>query len=148
MPARRTASIVLPPALLREVERLARRRRCTVVEVISAAIRGHLEREEAWRSTLAYGKKKAKAQGIRSETDIARIVTEFRREQLAPQARVRTKRGRLMADPAEAFRRSAGGWKGLIDAEKLIRDIYRSRLGPGPHRRRSRRRTRPCERVG
>jgi predicted DNA-binding antitoxin AbrB/MazE fold protein len=29
---------------------------------------------------------------------------------------------------ARAFRRSAGSWKGLVDAEKLIRDIYRDRL--------------------
>ena len=28
----------------------------------------------------------------------------------------------------DAFRRSAGGWRGTIDAEKLIRDIYADRL--------------------
>ncbi len=28
----------------------------------------------------------------------------------------------------EKSRRAAGGWKGLVDAEKLIRDIYRDRL--------------------
>ena len=28
----------------------------------------------------------------------------------------------------DAFERSAGGWKGTIDAEKLIKDIYRDRL--------------------
>jgi predicted DNA-binding antitoxin AbrB/MazE fold protein len=28
----------------------------------------------------------------------------------------------------EAFRRSFGSWKGTIDAEKLIRDIYEDRL--------------------
>ena len=28
----------------------------------------------------------------------------------------------------EAFLRSAGSWKGLIDAEKLIHDIYEDRL--------------------
>jgi len=28
----------------------------------------------------------------------------------------------------EAFARAAGGWKGTIDAEKLIRDIYADRL--------------------
>ena len=28
----------------------------------------------------------------------------------------------------EAFLRSAGGWKGLIDADKFIRDIYEGRL--------------------
>jgi len=27
----------------------------------------------------------------------------------------------------EAFRRSAGGWKGLVDGDKLIKDIYESR---------------------
>jgi hypothetical protein len=30
-------------------------------------------------------------------------------------------------DPA-SFRRAAGGWKGTLDAETLIRDIYRDRL--------------------
>lgn len=28
----------------------------------------------------------------------------------------------------EAFLRSAGSWKGLIDAEKFIRDVYEDRL--------------------
>ena len=29
---------------------------------------------------------------------------------------------------AEAFRSAAGGWKGLVDAEALIRNIYADRL--------------------
>jgi len=29
---------------------------------------------------------------------------------------------------SEAFRRSAGGWKGKVDAEALIRNIYADRL--------------------
>lgn len=29
---------------------------------------------------------------------------------------------------AEGLRRSAGGWKGLIDAEQLIENIYNDRL--------------------
>jgi len=28
----------------------------------------------------------------------------------------------------DAFRRSAGSWCGLVDADKLIRNIYRDRL--------------------
>lgn len=28
----------------------------------------------------------------------------------------------------EVFRRAAGGWRGLIDGDKLIRDIYADRL--------------------
>jgi len=36
---------------------------------------------------------------------------------------------KIVQDPDdEAFLRSAGSWKGLIDAEKLIRDIYEDRL--------------------
>lgn len=36
----------------------------------------------------------------------------------------------------EAFRRAAGGWKGTLDAEALIRNIYADRLvstRPAPH---------------
>jgi predicted DNA-binding antitoxin AbrB/MazE fold protein len=29
---------------------------------------------------------------------------------------------------AETFSRSAGGWRGLVDAEELIRNIYEDRL--------------------
>ena len=33
------------------------------------------------------------------------------------------------SEDAEAFRRSAGAWKGTLDAEDLIERIYRNRLG-------------------
>ena len=36
--------------------------------------------------------------------------------------------GELSPEDIEAFHRSAGGWKGTIDAERLIRDIYNDRL--------------------
>jgi predicted DNA-binding antitoxin AbrB/MazE fold protein len=40
------------------------------------------------------------------------------------------------AEDIEAFRRSAGSWRGLVDADKLIADIYESRLtGTRPERR-------------
>ncbi len=32
------------------------------------------------------------------------------------------------AQDVEAFHRSAGGWKGKVDAEALIRNIYEGRL--------------------
>ena len=32
------------------------------------------------------------------------------------------------APDLEAFRRSAGGWKGTVDADTLIRNIYSDRL--------------------
>ncbi|MFH1135538.1 MAG: hypothetical protein V1816_05580 [Pseudomonadota bacterium] len=31
-------------------------------------------------------------------------------------------------EPKDGFTRSAGAWKGLVDAEELIADIYSSRL--------------------
>jgi hypothetical protein len=40
--------------------------------------------------------------------------------------RPKAKRTRTKAD-YEAFRAAAGGWKGLIDTDKLIADIYESR---------------------
>lgn len=33
-----------------------------------------------------------------------------------------------MPKSADGLRRSAGGWKGLVDADKLIEDIYADRL--------------------
>lgn len=33
-----------------------------------------------------------------------------------------------MPKSADGLRRSAGGWKGLVDAEKLIENIYADRL--------------------
>jgi hypothetical protein len=40
--------------------------------------------------------------------------------------RARRRRGKTKAD-YEAFRASAGGWKDLVDTDKLIADIYESR---------------------
>ena len=37
-------------------------------------------------------------------------------------------RQRETEDAQDAFRKSRGGWKGLIDCEKLKKDIYESRL--------------------
>ena len=41
-------------------------------------------------------------------------------------AKSKRKAGKTQAD-FEAFKSSAGGWKGLVDTEKLKRDIYESR---------------------
>lgn len=40
------------------------------------------------------------------------------------------------AEDWEIFRSSAGGWKGLVDADALIRDLYERRVtGSRPERR-------------
>jgi predicted transcriptional regulator len=75
---RKPVSISLPPPLLKEVERLAKRRHQTTSEFVRAALRRYIDQEQAWRETLAYGRKKAKEQGIRGEEDIYRIMDEIR----------------------------------------------------------------------
>ena len=67
-----------------EVERVARRRRQTASEFVRAALRRYIDQEKAWRETLAYGRKKAKEQGIRSEEDIYRIMEELRHRRPSP----------------------------------------------------------------
>lgn len=51
-------------------------------------------------------------------------------EALAERLRERARRRRLgeAHEDKDGFRRSAGAWKGLVDAEDLIKDIYQSRL--------------------
>lgn len=78
MPYRKPVSVSLPPPLLKEVGRLAKRQQQTTSELVRAALREYLDREKAWKATLAYGAKKAKAQGIRTEEDIYRLMHELR----------------------------------------------------------------------
>jgi hypothetical protein len=56
----------------------------------------------------------------RGDTELA-LLTPVKR----PRARKRT-REHTDADRA-AFRAAAGGWKGLVDTEAFIRDVYESR---------------------
>lgn len=47
---------------------------------------------------------------------------------IAPAGRSATRRRRERTrEDYEAFRAAAGGWKGLVDADKLIEDTYESR---------------------
>ncbi len=45
---------------------------------------------------------------------------------VTPPRRHKAKHAKTKAD-YEAFRAAAGGWKGLVDTDKLIADIYESR---------------------
>jgi Arc/MetJ-type ribon-helix-helix transcriptional regulator len=63
--------------MLRETERLAREENRTVSELIREAVRCYRQ-ERQWRRTLAYGRARAKALGIR-EGDVVPLIHEFRR---------------------------------------------------------------------
>ena len=79
---RKSVSISLPPPLLKEVERRAKRQHQTFSELVRSALRYYLDdttaREAAWKRTLAYGTKKAKELGIGTEEDVYAIMQELR----------------------------------------------------------------------
>ena len=77
-------SFTLPPALSREVARLAKRQRSTIEEVVLNVVRREVERENAWQRARTYGARKAKAQGIRSDEQIVRIIKAYRRGDRRP----------------------------------------------------------------
>lgn len=42
--------------------------------------------------------------------------------------KAKTKKSAVITEERDGFKRSAGSWKGLIDPEELIANIYSSRL--------------------
>jgi predicted transcriptional regulator len=79
----------LPQPLKREVERAARREGRPTTAIIRTALKRYLEDEKAWAATLAYGERKAKELGLRSDKDIQRAIDEYRRGNLRPYAPAR-----------------------------------------------------------
>ena len=81
--------------------------------------------------TIAGGK------GKRGKTMSSTIRARVNRGLLVPLEKIALPEGKEVtitisgissAEDVEAFRRSAGTWKGSVDAEKLIRNIYADRL--------------------
>lgn len=75
----RTVTISLPPALAREVDRIARVERRSRSELFREAFRQYAARLERLERIFAYGKQVGKQLGI-TEDDVARLVKEYRRE--------------------------------------------------------------------
>lgn len=76
----RTVTISLPPALAREVDRIARAERRSRSELFREAFRQYVARLERLERIFAYGKQVGKRLGI-TEDDVARLVKEYRREE-------------------------------------------------------------------
>jgi len=70
--------VLLPPALLAEVEAAAIEEHRPVADVSRDVIERGLE-ERRWQRTLAYGRERAAALGL-TEADIPRLIAESRRE--------------------------------------------------------------------
>lgn len=73
-------SITLPPKLLREAERLAKKEGRTRSELFREALRRYLA-EQSLRDLQRYGAQQARKLGISSDEDILRLIEEYREVQ-------------------------------------------------------------------
>ena len=71
-------SITLPPAMLKEAERLAKKENRTISELVREALR-YYQQGRRWDEINAYGRARASEFGIR-ESDVVPIVKQFRKE--------------------------------------------------------------------
>lgn len=69
-------SLSLPPALLREAERLAKKEGRTKSELFREAFRRYLH-ERRWAELRRYGARQSRTLGLK-ETDVSRLVEEYR----------------------------------------------------------------------
>jgi metal-responsive CopG/Arc/MetJ family transcriptional regulator len=87
---RKPVTISLPPPLLKDVERLAKKQHQTTSELVREALRRYLseawERAAAWKRARAYGAKKAKTLGLHTEEDVYRLIDELRHGAATPPA--------------------------------------------------------------
>ena len=74
----RTVTISIPPALAREVDRLARREGRTRGELLREAFRQYATRMERWDRVFELGEAQARRDGL-SEDDVVRIIKDERR---------------------------------------------------------------------
>lgn len=74
----RTVTISLPPALAREVDRVARAEHRSRSELMREAFRQYVARAERWAHIFTAGTQAARRSRV-TEDDVARIVKERRR---------------------------------------------------------------------
>lgn len=78
-----TINVSLPKELLKKVDRLAKQESRTRSELLRESLRRYLLEMTEWEDIFAYGEKRVKALGIKSEEDVYRIVEELREEERA-----------------------------------------------------------------
>ncbi|HEX3035396.1 MAG TPA: ribbon-helix-helix protein, CopG family [Thermodesulfobacteriota bacterium] len=71
-------SLSLPPELLKEAERIAKKEGRTKSELFREALRRYIQ-EKKWQDIQEYGARQAKKLGV-SETEVERIIDEYRKE--------------------------------------------------------------------
>ena len=76
-------SLSIPPKLLREAERLAKREGRTRSELMREALRRYMA-DSRWRELQEFGRTQARKLGI-TEADVERLVREERAERSRPE---------------------------------------------------------------
>ena len=74
-----TVNLSLPLALLRRIDQKAKAELRTRSELLREAARLYLVREQRWGTLSRYAQQRAKASGIRTESDVLRIIDSVRR---------------------------------------------------------------------
>lgn len=72
-------SLSLPPELLREAERIAKKEGRTKSELFREALRRYIQ-DKKWRKLQEYGMRQAQKLGIK-ETEVERLIDEYRKGQ-------------------------------------------------------------------
>jgi hypothetical protein len=72
------AGLIIPPALVAEIQAAAEEEHRLPLDVLRDAIESY-RKEQRWRRTLAYGAERARALGL-TETDVPRLIAEYRQE--------------------------------------------------------------------
>ena len=78
MKAAKQTALSLPPGLLREAERVAKREGRTRNELLREAVRRYIA-ESKWRELHEYGRNQARKLGLRPD-DVQRLIEEARSE--------------------------------------------------------------------
>jgi len=78
----KVVSITLPPEMAAEAAQLAKKEKRSMSELMREAFRRY-KRQREWDQANAYGRGKAKAEGI-TEADVVRLIKEFRAEEGSP----------------------------------------------------------------
>ncbi len=74
-----TINLSLPAPLLKLIDREARAELRTRSELIREAARTYLAREQKWKALQRYAGQRARAVGIRTETDVLQAIASTRR---------------------------------------------------------------------
>lgn len=77
-PSRRTATISLPPQLLKAVTSVAKSRGMTQSELFREAFRRFVRDEQEWDGLLRYGQTKGKLMGLDTDESVEKLIDESR----------------------------------------------------------------------